>query len=91
MDIQILGKRVLVDVEKTEEEKSPGGLFIPDNLKKKPLMLKGKVVAVGPEAADTISVNDTVYFYPAHRVNFEADGMSYGMLNVEDIVGVKKN
>ena len=45
MTIKPLSDRVLV-LPNPAEEKTAGGLFIPDTAKEKPLM--GKVVAVGP-------------------------------------------
>ena len=49
MTIKPLSDRVLV-LPNPAEEKTAGGLFIPDTAKEKPLM--GKVVAVGPGTAD---------------------------------------
>ena len=45
MTIKPLSDRVLV-LPNAAEEKTAGGLFIPDTAKEKPLM--GKVIAVGP-------------------------------------------
>ena len=47
MPIKPLGDRVLVQrLETTEEEKTSGGIYIPDTAKEKPQ--RGKVFAVGP-------------------------------------------
>ncbi|MHC4137936.1 MAG: co-chaperone GroES [Planctomycetota bacterium] len=41
-----LGDRVLVEPIEEDEQKSTGGIIIPDSAKEKPI--KGKVAAVGP-------------------------------------------
>jgi chaperonin GroES len=41
-----LGDRVLIEPLKEDEQKSTGGIIIPDSAKEKPM--QGKVVAVGP-------------------------------------------
>ena len=49
MSIKPLADRVVVE-PLDAEEKTAGGIFIPDNAKEKPQ--KGKVVAVGPGKGD---------------------------------------
>ena len=46
MQVKPLGDRVLVKRLEEEEEKTSGGIYIPDTAKEKPQ--RGKVVAVGP-------------------------------------------
>ena len=65
MTIKPLSDRVLV-LPNPAEEKTAGGLFIPDTAKEKPLM--GKVVAVGPGTAEVkmeAKEGDTVLLSPA--------------------------
>ena len=60
MAVKPLSDRVLVKPNPAEE-KTAGGLFIPDTAKEKPLM--GKVVAVGPGTAEIkmeVKVGDMV-------------------------------
>ena len=62
MTIKPLSDRVLV-LPNAAEEKTAGGLFIPDTAKEKPLM--AKVVAVGPGTADIkmeVKEGDTVLY-----------------------------
>jgi len=69
VNIQPIGDRVLVKPEEASDEKSPGGIIIPDTAaKEKPE--RGKVVAVGPgKRGDdnelipvAVKVGDTVMF-----------------------------
>ena len=57
-----LGDRVLIEPA-AAEEKTPGGIIIPDTAKEKPQ--KGTVVAVGPGKKDepmTLKVGDVVLY-----------------------------
>jgi chaperonin GroES len=71
------------------EEKTAGGLFIPDTAKEKPLM--GKVIAAGPgttEVAMEVKVGDTVMYgkYAGTEINYE--GESYLVMKQADIIAV---
>ena len=86
--IKPLSDRVLI-LPNPAEEKTAGGLFIPDTAKEKPLT--GKVVAVGPGTAEVkmeVSVGDTVIYgkYSGSEVNFE--GESYLVMKQADIIAV---
>ena len=48
MAVKPLGDRVIIERIEDSEQKSAGGIIIPDTAKEKPV--KGKVVAVGPGA-----------------------------------------
>jgi chaperonin GroES len=77
-----------------EEEKSKGGIIIPDTAKEKPQ--EGKVVAVGKGKINEdgevtpldIKVNDRVLFgkYAGSEINI--DGEEHLILREEDILGV---
>jgi chaperonin GroES len=77
-----------------EEEKSKGGIIIPDTAKEKPQ--EGKVVAVGKgKAGDDgkivpldVKVNDRVLFgkYSGTEINF--DGEEHLIMREEDILGI---
>ena len=93
MKIRPLQDRVIVKrVE--EEEKSKGGIIIPDNAKEKPQ--EGKVVAVGKgKFGDDgkitpldVKVNDRILFgkYSGTEINF--DGEEHLIMREEDILGV---
>ena len=88
MAVKPLSDRVLVKPNPAEE-KTAGGLFIPDTAKEKPLT--GKVVAVGPGTAEVkmeVSVGDTVIYgkYSGTELNYE--GENYLIMKQSDIVAV---
>ena len=88
MAVRPLSDRVLV-MPNPAEEKTAGGLFIPDTAKEKPLM--GKVIAVGPgtaEIAMEVKVGDTVMYgkYAGAELNYE--GESYLVMKQADIIAV---
>ena len=88
MTVRPLSDRVLVKPNPAEE-KTAGGLFIPDTAKEKPLM--GKVIAAGPgtaEIAMEVKVGDTVMYgkYAGTELNYE--GESYLVMKQADIIAV---
>lgn len=88
MEIKLLGKRILVEPIKEEEKEAI--IVLPDSAKKKPIVLKGKVVVVGSEVdLANVTVGDTVFYYPAYGTNFEVEDVKLTLLNVDEILGVK--
>ena len=59
-ELQPLNENVLLDLSSDKEEKTTGGIIIPDTAKEKPQY--GKVVALGNIENPGISVGDFVYF-----------------------------
>ena len=60
------------------EEKTQGGIIIPDTAKEKPQ--RGEVIAVGPGKDDnkmTVSIGDTVLYgkYSGQEINYEGDDL----------------
>ena len=93
MKIRPLQDRVIVKrVE--EEEKSKGGIIIPDTAKEKPQ--EGKVVAVGKGKTNDdgkitpldVKVNDRILFgkYSGTEINF--DGEEHLIMREDDILGI---
>ena len=83
-----LADRVLVEAA-YPEEKTAGGIIIPDTAKEKPQ--KGTVVAVGTGKKDeplTVKVGDTVLYgkYGGTEVNF--DGKDYLIMRESDIYAI---
>jgi len=79
--------RLLVEAAPAEE-KTAGGIIIPDTAKEKPQT--GKVVAVGLGKKDepiTVSVGDTVFYgkYSGTEINIE--GTDYLIMRNSDILG----
>jgi chaperonin GroES len=89
-----LGDRVLVEIVEDTEQKTAGGLYVPDSAKEK--SQRGKVVAVGSgKMLDNgtrvpldVSEGDTVYFakYGGTEVNLE--GKNYSILAERDILAI---
>jgi len=77
-----------------QEEKSKGGIIIPDTAKEKPQ--EGEVVAVGPGARDEqgkihaldVKVGDRVLFGKWSGTEIKIDGVDYLVMKESDIVGV---
>ena len=77
-----------------EEEKSKGGIIIPDTAQEKPM--QGKVVAVGPGARDEngklvpidLKKGDTVLFGKWSGTEVKLDGEELLIMKESDIMGV---
>ena len=88
MTIKPLSDRVLV-LPNPAEEKTAGGLFIPDTAKEKPLM--GKVVAVGPGTADVkmeVKEGDTVLYGKYAVTDLIIEGVDYLIMKQSDILAI---
>ncbi len=93
MTIRPLQDRVIIKRVK-EEEKSKGGIIIPDTAKEKPI--EGKVVAVGNgkilENGSVrkldIKVGDTILFGKYSGTEVKIDGEEHLILREDDILGV---
>jgi chaperonin GroES len=93
MAFRPLGDRVLVRrVE--EEEKTKGGIIIPDTAKEKPQ--EGEVLAVGPGARDDsgklqpldVKVGDRILFGKWSGTEVKLDGEDLLIMKESDILGV---
>jgi chaperonin GroES len=77
-----------------QEEKSRGGIIIPDTAKEKPQ--EGEVVAVGPGARDEqgrvhaldVKVGDRILFGKWSGTEVKLDGEEYLVMKESDVVGV---
>jgi chaperonin GroES len=68
-----------------KEEKTAGGIIIPDSAKERPQ--KGKVEAIGKEVEE-MKVGDVVMFKTYAPDNIKIDGTEYGILKQEDVMGI---
>ena len=76
------------------EEKSAGGIIIPDTAKEKPQ--QGEVIAVGPGGRDEtgklipidVKTGDRVLFAKWSGTEVEIDGVEYLIMKESDIMGV---
>ena len=93
MAFRPLGDRVLVRrVE--EEEKTKGGIIIPDTAKEKPQ--EGEVIAVGPGGRDDsgklqpldVTVGDRILFGKWSGTEVKLDGEDLLIMKESDILGV---
>ena len=92
--IKPLGSRVLVQRKNEEEQKSAGGIIIPDTAREK--STEGVVIAIGGgrRLADgtimplDVKVGDRVLFGKWGGTDVTADGEDYLILNEDDIYGV---
>ena len=93
MKIKPMNDRVLV-LRVQEEQKTAGGIIIPDTAKEKPQ--EGKVVALGPgKVADDgkrtaleVKVGDRVLFGKYAGTEIKIDGVEHVFMREDDILGV---
>jgi len=93
MKFRPLHDRVVVQRTETEE-KSAGGIIIPDTAKEKPM--QGTVVAVGAGARDEqgkvhaldVKAGDTVLFGKWSGTEVKLDGTDYLIMKESDIMGI---
>ncbi len=93
MKIKPLNDRILV-VRVEEEQKTAGGIIIPDTAKEKPQ--EGKVVAVGPgkigddgkRVPVELKEGDRVLFSKYAGTEIKIDGVEHVFMREDDILGV---
>ena len=93
MKIKPMNDRVLV-LRVQEEQKTSGGIIIPDTAKEKPQ--EGKVVSVGPgkvgddgkRTALDIKAEDRVLFGKYAGTEIKIDGVEHVFMREDDILGV---
>ena len=93
MKVKPLNDRVLV-VRVEEEQKTRGGIIIPDTAKEKPM--EGKVVAVGAGKQDEkgkrvpldIKAGDRVLFSKYAGTEIKIEGVEHLFMREDDILGV---
>ena len=96
MKLHPLNDRVLVK-RLESEEKTAGGLYIPDTAKEKPS--KGEVVAAGPgklgdngqRVALAVNVGDLVLFNKYAGTEVKLDGVDHLVMREEDILAIIKD
>ena len=96
MKFRPLHDRVLIKVLDSDE-KTSGGIIIPDTAKEKPQ--EGEVVAVGPGAKSEdgkispmdVKVGDIVLFGKWSGTEVKIDGTEYSIMKESDIMGVSKS
>jgi chaperonin GroES len=85
--------RIVVKPQEAEE-KTAGGIVLPDSAKEKPLM--GKVVSVGPgkmldsgnRATMSVKKKDVVLYSKYSGTDVEVDGTEYKIFRESEILGI---
>jgi len=93
MKIRPLNDRVLV-VRVEEEQKTSGGIIIPDTAKEKPQ--EGKIVAAGPGKMDdngkrtplNVKKGEKILFSKYAGTEIKIDGIEHIFMKEDDILGV---
>ncbi len=88
MKVKPLSDRVLIQPNPAEE-KTAGGLIIPDTAKEKPLA--GKVVAVGPGTSEVkmeVKAGDQVLYGKYAGTEVTVDGTDYLIMRQSDILAI---
>ena len=93
MKFRPLHDRVVVK-RVAEEEKTKGGIIIPDTAKEKPM--EGEVIAVGPGARDEkgalvaldVKAGDRILFGKWSGTEVKLDGVEYLIMKESDIMGI---
>jgi chaperonin GroES len=93
MKLRPLNDRILVK-RREEEQKTAGGILIPDNAKEKPQ--QGDVIAVGPGArlengdvrAMAVKAGDRILFGKYAGSEVKVDGDEYIIMREEDVLAV---
>lgn len=93
MKVQPLNDRILV-LRIEEEEKSSGGIIIPDTAKEKPLQGKvvaagkGKVLDDGSRRELEVKEGDKILFGKYAGTEIKLDGKEHLILREDDILGI---
>lgn len=93
MNIKPLDDRIVVK-QSAAEEKTAGGIVLPDSAKEKPQ--RGKVISMGPgkqldsgqRAAMSVKVGDEVYYGRYSGTEVEVDGEKLVILRESDVLAV---
>ena len=88
LNVKPLADRVLIQPSEAEQ-KTAGGIIIPDTAKEKPQ--RGTVVAIGPGKKDeplTVKVGDLVLYGKYSGTEITVEGHDYLIMRESDIVAV---
>jgi len=93
MNLKPLDDRIVIK-QSEAEEKTSGGIILPDSAKEKPQI--GKVVAIGPgkllddgkRANMSVKVKDEVIYAKYIGSDVEIDGEKYVILRESDVLGI---
>ena len=88
MKLKVIDEKLLVELEEVEEQKTAGGIYIPDTAKEKPQ--RGTVAAIGTDEdlKEVVKVGDKIVFgkYTGDEIEFE--GKKYLIVKRDDILAI---
>ena len=93
MKFKPLGDRILVK-RVDEEEKTKGGIIIPDTAKEKPQEAEvvavgdGKALESGKKQPLSVQVGERIIFSKYSGTEFKLDGIEHLIIREEDVLGV---
>jgi len=85
MKIKPLKDKVVIRYSEEENEKTAGGIYVPDVAKEKPQ--KGTVDAVGSEVKE-VKAGNQVLFDKYSGSKIKIDNMEYLIVKEEDLLGI---
>ena len=84
-ELQPLNQNVLLDIsDSKEEQRTKGGIIIPDTAKEKPLF--AKVVAIGNIDNPGIAVGDTVFYKKFGGTELDYEGKKYLVIAYSELL-----
>lgn len=84
-ELQPINQNVIIDLSLSDEEqRTPGGIIIPDTAREKPQM--GKVVGMSNIENPEVSVGDTVIFKKYSGIEIEFEGKKLLVIQYGDLL-----
>ena len=83
MKIQPMNGRILVKSFESED-KTSGGIYLPDTAKEK--RKEGKVIAVAEDATDEVTVGDHIIYKELTGTEVKIEGEDYILLTEDDLL-----
>ena len=85
MKVKPIGDRVLIEV-KTAEEKTTGGIVIPQTAQEK--TQEGKIIAIGTGEKINVAIGNLVIFEKYSGTQIKIEGKDCLILKAEDVLAV---
>jgi chaperonin GroES len=83
-ELQPVNQNVILDISEEKEQKTSGGIIIPDTAKEKPQF--AKVVSISNIENVEIAVGDTVFFKSYSGTEIDFEGKKYLVMPYADIM-----
>ena len=93
MKLNPLDDRIVIK-QLDAEEKTSGGIILPDNAREKPQIAKvvavgpGKLLSDGKRGQMSVKINDEVFYSQYMGNNVEIDGEKYIIIRESDVMGI---